>query len=179
VLLSTHYVYSDELTDEKPPKQEVVFIPPYVTPRGGKPILPRFSHPAVAAGIFADGATTGDADLIRRLVLRRCLLLQAVETSLEMIADAGRHNVSRSRMIADFKRMSESVRRWYLPQEQQVGARVYQPIVGKLINLAEGPLGSAFPPAAFVEAETAWLNRQRTLLMASQPSLAEEPQYGR
>jgi len=70
-------------------------------------------------------------------------------------AGDGRHNVSRRRMIADFKRMADSVRRWYLPQEQQVGARVYQPIIGKLINLPEGPLGSAFPPAAFVEQETA------------------------
>jgi hypothetical protein len=168
-----------EPTNEKPSKQELVVIPPYVTPRGGKAVLPRLPHPAAAAGIFADGATTGDADLIRRLVLRRCLLLQAVETSLEMIADAGRHNISRSRMVADFKRMSESVRRWYLPQEQQVGARVYQRIVGKLINLQEGPPGTAFPPAAFVEQETARLNPQRTVLMASQPSLVEEPRNGR
>lgn len=173
------FEYFDELTDATPPKQKVEIMPVYVTPRSGKAVLPRLSDAAVTAAIFADGTTTGDADLIRRIVLRRCLLLQAVETSLDMIAEAGRHNVSRSRMIADFKRMSESVRRWYLPQELQVGARVYQPIVGKLINLQEGPLGTAFPPAAFVEQETARLNRQRTVLMASQPSLAEEPRFGR
>ena len=71
-----------------------------------------------------------------------------METSLEMIADAGRHNVSRGHMIAEFKRMVDAVRRWYLPEERQVGARVFQPITGKLINPPEGPL-LASPPLLY------------------------------
>ena len=107
----------------------------------------QFPDMIVTVGIFADGATTGGEALIRRLNLRRRNMLQSVETSLETIAAAGRHNVSRGRMIADFKRMADAVRRWYLPEERQVGARVYQPIARKMIILPEGPLSTAFPPA--------------------------------
>ena len=112
------------LTDETPPKREFIIGPSYTVPRNPKLDLPPLSHPIVTAGIFADGATTGGEALIRRLNLRRRNMLQSVETSLEMIAAAGRHNVSRDRMIADFKRMADAVRRWFLPEERQVGVRV-------------------------------------------------------
>ncbi|MFN0101589.1 MAG: hypothetical protein ACKV2U_05795 [Bryobacteraceae bacterium] len=171
----TEFIYFDELTDATPPKREFDIVPSHRVPRNRKIEIPALSQPIVTAGIFADGATTGDAALI----LRRCNMLQAVETSLAMIADAGRHNVSRGRMIADFKRMADSVHRWYLPQEQQIGFRVYQPIVRKLINLPEEQLGVPFPPTAFVERETARLNRQRVTLLESQPSLAEAGGYTR
>jgi len=173
------FVYFDELTDEAAPKREFEIMPRQVIPRGGKAPVLSVSKQPVTAGIFPDGTTTGDEELIRRLVWRRCNLLQAVELSLETISDAGRHNVSRTRMIAEFKRLSDSARRWYLPPEQQVSAGVFQTIVGKLINLPEPPLGAAFPPAALVEQETARLNRQRTVLLESKPSLIEGGHYAR
>jgi hypothetical protein len=133
---------------------------------------PVYEQPIVTAGIFADGATTGDAALLNRLILRRCNMLQAVEMALEMLSDAGRHNAPRGHLIKQFKMMADSVRRWYLPPDQRVGSGVYQSIVGKLINLPEEQLGSPFPPTTFVAQETAMLNRQRVTLLESQPSLA-------
>jgi hypothetical protein len=135
------------------------------------------SDPVVTAGIFADGKTTGDARLVSRLILRRANLLQAVELSLETLMDAGRRNVPRERLIADFQKMANSVRHWYLPPEQRVGLNLYQSIIGKLVNLPRGEAGAPFPPTDFVERETAALNRQRVALLESQPGLAEAARY--
>jgi hypothetical protein len=145
----------------------------------GSPGRHFFEEPIVTAGIFADGTTTGDAALLSRLMLRRSNMLLAVETALETLSDAGRHNIPRDQLIKQFKRMADSVRRWYLPPEQQVGLLIYQPIIGKLMNLPEGEVGSPFPPTTFVAQETAMLNRQRVTLLESQPSLADAAFIGR
>jgi hypothetical protein len=139
----------------------------------------RLEEPIVAAGILADGTTTGDAALLTRLMSRRSNMLQAVEIALEMLSDAGRHNVPRAELIAQFKKLADSVRRWYLPAEQQVGLDLYQSIIGKLVDLPEEQVGSPFPPATFVAQETAMLNRQRVTLSESQPSLADAALIGR
>jgi hypothetical protein len=107
------------------------------------------------------------------LMLRRSNMLLAVETALEELSHAGRRNVPRGQLIQQFKKMADSVRRWYLPPEQQIGVGVYQSIVGKLVNLAEPQQGSPFPPGDFVERETAILRQQRVTLLESQPSLAD------
>jgi len=130
-----------------------------------------FEPPIVTAAIFADGTTAGDPALLARLMSRRCNMLQAVELALEMLSDAGRHNVPRGQLIGQFKMMADSVRHWYLPGEQQVGRRLYEGIVEKLTNLPALQLGSPFPPTHFVEQEATVLNRQRTLLLESQPGL--------
>jgi len=127
----------------------------------------------VTAGIFADGATSGDAELLRRLVLRRCNMLQAVETTLDIISDAGRRNLPRDVLVNQFRKMADSLNRWYVPPEQRVGHDLYQSMMGKLLNLPDEPVGSPFPPDAFVAQETAMLNRQRVELLESQPGLAE------
>jgi hypothetical protein len=133
-----------------------------------------FEEPVAAAGILADGTTTGDAALLARLMLRRSNMLLAVETTLEALSDAGRHNVPRDQLIEHFKKMADSVRHWYLPAEQQIGVGLYQSMVGKLVNLPDEPLGSPFPPTTFLARETALLNRMRVPLLESQPSLADE-----
>jgi hypothetical protein len=138
-----------------------------------------FEPPIVTAGIFADGATTGDTALLRRLILGRCNMLQAVELALEMLSNAGRHNVPRHQLIDQFRNMADSVDHWYLPQEQRVGRGLYQAMIEKVMNLPEGPLGSPFPPTAFVEEETAKLNRRRVALLDSHPSLADGAVIGR
>jgi hypothetical protein len=106
-------------------------------------------------------------------MLRRSNMLQAVETALETLSDAGRHNVPRDQLIQHFRKLADSVRRWYLSAEQQVGLDLYQSIIGKLVDLPEEQVGSAFPPSTFVAEETAMLNRQRVTLLESQPSLAD------
>jgi hypothetical protein len=138
-------------------------------------------EPIAAAGILADGATTGDAALLARLMLRRSNTLLAVETTLEALSDAGRHNVPRDQLVEHFKKMADSVRHWYLPAEQRIGVGLYQSMVGKLMNLPEEPLGSPFPPSKFLAQETAMLNRMRVPLLESQPSLADEAviEFGR
>jgi hypothetical protein len=140
----------------------------------GAPSGKRFlEEPVVIAGIFAGGATTGDAALLTWLVLRRSNMLLAVETALETLSDAGRRNIPRDQLIKQFKKMADSVRRWYLPPEQQIGLRVYQPIIGKLMNLPEMHDGSPFPPANFVEQETTMLRQQRVALLESEPRLVD------
>jgi len=54
-------------------------------------------------------------------------MLLAVETTLETLSDARRRNLSRDQLIEQFRRMADSVRRWYLPSEQQVGRRIAIP----------------------------------------------------
>ena len=132
-----------------------------------------FEEPIVTAGIFADDTTIGDAALLSGLVLRRSNMLLAVDTTLETLSDAGRRNIPRDQLIGEFKKMADSLRRWYLPPEQQVGLGLYQSIIGKLMNLPEVQFGSPFPPAAFVARETATLRQQRVTLSESQPSLAD------
>ena len=130
-------------------------------------------EPIVAAGILIDGTTTGDAALLARLILRRSNMLQAVETALETLSDAGRHNVPRGQLIEQFRRLADSVSRWYLPPEQQVGRDLYQSIIGKLMDLSDEQAGAPFPPAAFIAQETTTLNRQRVTLLESEPGLAD------
>src|SRR4029077_21059746 len=129
-----------------------------------------FEEPIVTAGVFADDTTTGDAALVAGLLLRRSNMLLAVDTTLETLSDAGRRNVPRDQLIAEFKKMANSLQRWYLPPEQQVGIGVYQSIIGRLMNLPEVQFGSPFPPATFVAEETAVLRQQRRTLSESQPS---------
>lgn len=150
----------------------------------GRGVLPPFGKrlledSILAAGIFADGTTTGDAALLTRLLSRRSNMLAAAETAMDMLADAGRHNVPRDQLIEQFKKMARSVSHSYLPPEQQVGRDLYQSIIGKLMDLPAEPVGSPFPPSAFVEQETAMLNRQRVALLESQPSLGDAAFIGR
>jgi len=154
-------------------------VPVPVRFRPGRHVEDLFEPPIVSAGILADGTTVGDAALLTRLVLRRSNMLQAVEMALETLSDAGRHNVPRGELIAQFRKMADSVSHWYLPPEQQVGRDLYQSIIGKLMNLPEEPVGSPFPPSTFVAEETAILNRQRVTLLESQPSLADAAFVGR
>jgi len=77
-------------------------------------------EPVAAAGILDNGATTGDAALLRTIVVRRSNMLQAIETALEMLSDVGKHNVPREQLIERFKKMAVSARRWYIPPEQRV-----------------------------------------------------------
>jgi len=175
-------VYVDTAVDKTamlllPNQEYTVPVPSRFRP--GQPIQDLFEPPIVTAGIFADGATTGDPALLRRLILGRCNMLQAVEVALEMLSDAGRHNVPRRQLIEQFRNMADSVNHWYLPQEQRVGRSLYQSMIEKLMNLPEGPLGSPFPPTAFVDEETATLNRRRVAVLDSQPSLADAALIGR
>ena len=148
------------------PKQEFTWLPIVVVNR--KTELPIFEQP-IAAGIFADGTTTGDAALLTRLMDRRNNMLLAVEMSLETLLDAGNPNlprVPRDQLIKQFRLMAESARRWYLPPEQHVGLGLYRSMIGKLMNLPKRQVGSPFPPPNFVTQETLILNRQRVKLLA-------------
>jgi len=137
-------------------------------------LLCEFEQP-IAAGIYADGSTSGDALLLARMMLRRGSTLLAVETTLDMLSDAGRHNVSRDQLVERFQKMADSLNRWYLLPEQEAGREVYQSMTGKLKNLPEAPAGSAFPPSNFVEQETAALREQRGILTDAMSSLAAPP----
>ena len=165
--------YFDTLIDTKTPllpNQERA-VP--VLLRSDQPVEVLFEQPIITAGIFTDGRTTGDRVLLTRLILRRCNMLQAVETALGMISDAGRHNVSRDLLVGQFRKMADSLNRWYLPPDQQVGRSLYVSIAGKLMDLPDVQAGTPFPPADFVRQETAMLNQQRVTLLESQPSLAD------
>jgi hypothetical protein len=174
-------VYSDPLIDPEskplPAGEERVVLRSgdrIMIERGGRPRGLVLEEPIAAAGIVADGTTTGEAALLIRLMLRRSNMLLAVETTLETLSDAGRHSVPRDLLVEQFKKMADSSRRWYLPAEQQIGAELYQSMVGKLMNLPDEPAGSPFPPANFVAQETTTLSRQRVTLLESQPSLADQ-----
>jgi hypothetical protein len=132
-----------------------------------------YDGPITMAALFADGSTTGDASLLARLVLRRCNLLQAVELARDVLSAAGRHNMPRAQLTQQFQQLADSLNHWYLPQEQQVGRGIYQGIVGRLMGLPDQAFGQPFPPTVFVEQEMASLSKQRTVLMESQPGLAE------
>jgi hypothetical protein len=167
--------YSDSVieTTETPllPNQERIVQP--LTPS-----VFSIEQPILTAGVFADGSTIGDAGLLTRLMLRRSDMLLAVETASETLSEAGRRNVSKDQLVAQFKKMANLVSRRYLLQEQKIGLSIYQPIIGKLINLPETKDGSPFPPTGFVEQETAILRQRRTVLLDSLPSLfalADEP----
>jgi hypothetical protein len=153
------------------PNQEFTMLPEHMIAVSRLGARPLFDQP-ITAGIFADGKTTGDTALLSRLMLRRSNMLLAVDTTLESLAEAGRHNVPRDQLIKQFRKMVDSMDRWYVPSEQQVGSRLYQSMIGKLMDLPEVPAGSPFPPTPFVERETAMLTLQRATLSESQPSLA-------
>jgi hypothetical protein len=133
----------------------------------------RVGGPIATAGIFADGSTTGDAVLLTRLALRRSNFLLAVETALEELANGGRQGASLYQLIVQFKKMTDSLYRWYLPPEQQIGLRIYEPILGTLMHMPKAKEGSPDPLAAFLEEGTATLRQQRVKLSESQPRLAE------
>ena len=140
--------------------------------QAGRPV-DLFEPPIVTAAIFTDGSTSGDASLLAKLLVRRSNMLQAVELAVEILSTAGRHNVPRAQLIAQFQTLAESVAHWYLPAEQRVGRSLYQSIAGKLMNLPEGQLGAPFPPTSFVEQEISLLNRDRTALLQARPNLAD------
>jgi hypothetical protein len=177
--LDLHKLYVDPLIDGTAvpllPKEERTVSWSRRIPRGGGRSgalpVPVFDEPIVTTGIFADGSTTGDTTLLAGLLLRRSTMLQAVETALGTLFDAGRHNVPRDRLTEQFRTMADLAGRWYLTEEQQVGRGLYQSILGKLINLPDLPLGAAFPPTSFVEQETALLRKQRATLEESRPGL--------
>ena len=128
-----------------------------------------FERPILAAGMFADGTTIGDTALLNRLTLRRCNMLPAVETDLEMLSDAGGHNAPPRQLIEQFRTLADSVSHWYLPPEVQLGRSLYHSIM----KLPEELAGSPLPPTIFVAQETAALNRQRLMLSGSQSNLAD------
>jgi len=127
----------------------------------------------LTAGIFADGATTGDPILLGRLLVRRSNMLQAVETAVALLSTAGGHNIPRRQLVEEFQTLADSLNHWYLPVEQRVGRDLYQSIVGRLINLPEQVIGAPFPPTDFVTQQLSSLNQQRTRLLASEPGLQE------
>jgi hypothetical protein len=137
-------------------------------------LLCQLDQPVIAA-VFADGSTTGDPVLLERLELRRSNMLLAIDTTTETLSRAGRRNVPREQLIAEFKNLADALNRWYLPAEQRIGSRIYQSVVAKLMKLPPPDVGQAFPPTDFVRQETAELARQRLVIMQSQPSL-EQPQ---
>jgi hypothetical protein len=141
--------------------------------RAGNRIPVLFAEPIFAAGIFTDGTTAGDPVLLSRLMLRRSNMLLAVETTLETLSDAGRHNIPRGQLIEQFRKMAEFLNHWYIPREEQIGRTLYLSMIEKLQHVPEGPPGSAFPPTSFVEQETATLRQRRSALMESRPGLED------
>ena len=74
--------------------------------------------------------------------------------------------------------LANSLDRWYIPREQQVGRSVYQSIIAKLMDLPAVQEGSPFPPSSFVAQEVATLHQKRVALMQSQPSLSLNSEIG-
>ena len=167
-------VFSDELIDGivplAPGQERAVAVT--LRSRPGRKTEELFELPVITAGILSDGSTTGDAVLLTRLLLRRNNMLLAVDTALDTLSDAGRRNVPRHQLIGQFRKMADSLWRWYVPPEQQVGRPLYRSLIDALESVPEGPVGSPFPPSAFVAGQTAMLNRHRVALLESQPSLA-------
>jgi hypothetical protein len=162
-LLPTNSYIGPLVTMPLLPQQEVTLSPEVmvaVSTLSGRPSFRKLG----IAGVFAGGTTFGDTSLLMRLAIRRSNLLAAVETTLDLFSGAGRHNVPRSLLIGQFRVVADSLSRWYLPSEQQVGLNLYQSVIQKLISLPEGEVGSAFPPDTFVAQETAMLLRQRAAL---------------
>jgi hypothetical protein len=87
--------------------------------RPGSAPLRLYGHalpePVAAAGIYADGTTTGDAALLTRLLLRRSNMLAAVENAIDLLADAENRNVPRTQLIDRFKKLGDSLSRWVRP----------------------------------------------------------------
>jgi hypothetical protein len=171
-------VYADSVMDTTatrilPNQERVVWEGRRFRTRNGKTVAAILKQPIVTAGIFAEGPTAGDVDLLSRLILRRCNMLQAVEMALDILSDSGKHNLLRDQLIGQFRKMADSLNHWYLPPEQRVGRSLYQSIIGELMNLPEVQAGSPFPPAQYVAQETAALSHQRVALLESQPSLAD------
>ncbi len=154
------------------PPNERCFVPvPNLLLRTGR-IVDLFLPPVVSAAVFADGTTSGDPGLLARLISRRSSMLQAVELARDLLADAGSHNVPRGQLVQQFQTLADSVDHWYLAPEQKVGRALYLSIVAALMQWPQLPPGSAFPPSAFVDQQVASLNRQRIILLESQPGLA-------
>lgn len=170
--LDTYYdPATDFVTEPLPPNQESALAPTRVFCKAPRNLC-QFKQP-IAAGIYSDGSTTGDVSLLAKLLLRRRTTLAAVETALETLTDAGRRNVPRDQLIAQFQKLADSARRWYIPREERVAGDVYQSIVEKLVNLTVEEPGSPFPPTAFVAQQAAQLGRERAALIESQPSLTQ------
>jgi len=127
----------------------------------------------LTAGILEDGTSFGDPILLGRLIIRRSNMLQAVETAVAALSNAGSHNATRRQVVEEFQTLADSLNHWYLPLEQQVGRDLYQSIAGKLLNLPEPRLGEPFPPTDFAVQEISSLNQQRVRLLASEPSLRD------
>ena len=167
--IATDRIASPRLSAAMPLLPDRKFTVP--VPSRARPGQDLFGPLIVSAGVFADGTTTGDPALLARLLARRSSMLQAVELTRAILADAGAHNVPRPQLIEQFRKLADSVDHWYLPPEQQVGRALYQSVMKELMNLPEPQLGSPFPPGAFVRQETDSLNRQRAMLLESQPGL--------
>jgi hypothetical protein len=178
--------YYDPAAKPLLPKEEFTLPPMWVgCPIGTSQDQNRRSKPVceleqpIVAGILADGSPVGDSMLLTLWMLRRGSMLVAVETTLEALSDAGRRNIPRDQWIEEFKKMSDSLNRSYLLPEQQAGREVYQSMVGKLMNLPEVQAGSPFPPASFVDQQTAILRQQRLTMLESQPTLQAAALVGR
>jgi hypothetical protein len=154
------------------PDQEFSWLPEFRIPSHHRSPKPSFEQP-IAAGIFEDGSVAGNTTLLTQMMQRRRSMLLAIETSFEMLSEAGLRNVPRDQLVRQFRKTADSLNRWYLLSEQQVGIGLYNSIARKLMNLPEGEIGAPFPPSDFVARETAILHQQRVTLLASQPSLAD------
>jgi hypothetical protein len=149
-------VFRDAVIDETAPVEpdHERTVPVTFRSRPGRPIEDLFEQPIITAGILADGTSTGDAVLLRRLIVRRSNMLLAVETALETLSDAGRRNVPRDQLIEQFRKMADAVWRWYVPPEQQVGRGLYRSIIEKLRNIPEGQTPSTVPMRWRLSAES-------------------------
>src|SRR3954451_13511012 len=171
--VSPFVAFFDTVVDRTEPLQqdEERTVPVLLRLRPGTRLEEVFELPIITAGILHDGTTTGDAVLLTRLMLRRCNKLLAVENTIQVLSDAGKRNIARDQLIEEFRKMADSVWRWYVPPEQQVGRDLYRSIGEKLKQLPDQPVGSAFPPSAFVADQVRMLNRERVALLESQPNL--------